>query len=672
MNSFKLKAPYPPAGDQPYAIEKLLSLLEKGERYITLLGATGTGKTYTIAHVIEKYNKPTLVISHNKTLAYQLYNELKSYFPENAVEYFVSYYDYYQPEAYLPETDTYIEKETAINDLIDRLRLKATSSLIMRRDVIVVASVSCIYGLGSPELYKQFMLVLEKEKEYNIREILSQLVDMQYQRKDFGYDRGTFVIKGDIVEIFPAYEEIGIRLTFWGDFLEDIEIFEPLTNYTIEKVDKIPIFPAKHFMTNRDTLEDILQKIEIDLKERVAELLKQGKVLEAQRLESRTRYDIEMIREIGYCNGIENYSRYFDGRKPGEPPATLIDFFPKDFLMIIDESHVTIPQIRGMYNGDTSRKQTLVEYGFRLPAALDNRPLKFDEFLSKISQVIFVSATPGDWELKMSGNNVVEQINRPTGLLDPEIEVRPTYNQIDDLISEINNTIKNGDKVIVITLTKKMAEDLTEYLTNMGIRAKYLHSELDTVERSEIIEDLKNDNFDVIVGINLLREGIDLPIVSLVAILDADKEGFLRSETSLIQIIGRAARHENGRVILYADRITRSMKKAIDETNRRRKIQIEFNKKYNITPKSIKVKKFTSLSDMAEDMGILSTSKKEYEVVLDKNIEDEVKNILKLPKKEIKLRIKEYEKKMLKASEKLEFEKAAYYRDIIRKLKENL
>lgn len=658
---FKLFSNYKPAGDQPQAIEKL-SLLAKGnQKFLTLIGATGTGKTFTMANVIEHINKPVLVISHNKTLAYQLYNEFKVFFPKNAVEYFVSYYDYYQPEAYIPSTDTYIEKESSINEMIDRLRLRATSSLISRSDVLVVSTVSCIYGLGSPELYSKFMLLFEKGSVIDLKSVFKKLVDMQYERKTSGYERSTFVVKGDIVDIFPAYEEIGIRIELWDDEIRELKIFTPLTGEIIERVDKFPLFPAKHFMAERSDIGNVLENIEGELNDRLVQLKVQNKLLEAQRLESRTRYDMEMIREIGYCNGIENYSRFFDGRASGMPPATLIDFFPKDYLLIIDESHVTVPQIGGMYAGDRSRKETLVEYGFRLPAALDNRPLNFAEFEGRINQCVFVSATPSDYELKKSGNNIVEQINRPTGIPDPIIEVRPTKGQIDDLISEVKKVVATNDRVIVITLTKKMAEDLAEFMDEMGVRARYLHSELTQNERSKNIEDLKDGDYDVVIGINLLREGIDLPVVSLVVILDADKEGFLRSEKSLIQIVGRASRNEKGKVIFYADKITNSMKRAMDETRRRREIQLEFNKVNNVTPFTVAAKKY-------EAIGVQQHKTVKENVEYEKNYEKQTNEIYFSSEGDKEKLVLQYEKEMKKAAKELDFEEAARLRDLIVKL----
>ncbi|WP_457565555.1 excinuclease ABC subunit UvrB, partial [Caldithrix abyssi] len=562
--AFKLVSSYKPQGDQPQAIAGLVEGLKRGEKFQTLLGVTGSGKTYTMANVIAQVNKPTLIISHNKTLAAQLYGEFKGFFPENAVEYFISYYDYYQPEAYIPTTDTYIEKDSSINDEIDRLRLKATSSLLARRDVIVVASVSCIYGIGSPSDYMSMLVMLRVGDHFNRQDLLMRLVDIQYTRNDFDFQRGTFRIRGDIVDIFPAYEEFAYRIEFFGSEVDSIKTLDPVSGRTMESVDHAVIFPAKHFVTPAEKLKTAIENIRLELQERLKELRAQNKLLEAQRLEMRTNFDIEMMQEIGYCSGIENYSRHLSGREPGQPPYTLIDFFPEDFLMIIDESHQTIPQLRAMYNGDRSRKETLVEYGFRLPSALDNRPLRFEEFEQRIHQVIFVSATPGDYELEKCKGVVVEQVIRPTGLVDPEIEIRPVATQIDDLIHEIKERVKRKERTLVTTLTKRMAEDLTDYLQAAGIRVRYLHSEIDALERVGILRDLRLAEFDVLVGVNLLREGLDLPEVSLVAVLDADKEGFLRSYVSLMQTAGRAARNVDGRVIFYADRMTESMRKTID------------------------------------------------------------------------------------------------------------
>jgi len=656
MAQFKLYSEYSPAGDQPKAIKEILLAfnVKRDNHRVVLKGATGTGKTFTMANVIKEFNIPTLVLSHNKTLAFQLYNEIKEFFPENKVEYFVSYYDYYQPEAYIPSTDTYIEKDSAVNDLIDRLRLKATTSLMTTNDVIIVSSVSCIYGLGSPEMYKKYTLLISCGENLELKKMKSTLVDMQYERREFGYERGTFIIKGDLVEIFPAYEEYGVRISLWGEEVESIKYFNPVDGKTILSLESVPIYPAKHFMTDRESLDTVMEQIKIDMKNRVSFLTNDNRLLEAQRLESRTKYDLEMIREIGYCNGIENYSRYFEKRNIGEPPSTLIDFFPEEFLMIIDESHVTLPQVRGMFAGDKSRKTTLVEHGFRLPAALDNRPLQFDEFDAKLDKVLYVSATPKEFEIEKSDGFVAEQINRPTGIPDPIVVVRPVENQIDDLIDEIKKKIEVNEKIIVITLTKKMAEDLSDYFFKLNIRANYLHSELKTEERSAVIEQLKEDEFDVIIGVNLLREGIDLPIVGLVAILDADKEGFLRSETSLVQIIGRASRNENGFVILYGDKITGGMQRAMAETARRRKLQLAFNKKNNIIPKSTKQKKYKPIRE-SEKLNIAATPKTGYSV--ETNTEKSKKTV------------EELENEMMNLAKNLEFEKAAELREIIKKMR---
>ncbi len=661
MAEFRLVTPFQPTGDQPQAIEKLVEGLRRGYRHQTLLGATGTGKTFTMANVIAAVQRPTLVLAPNKTLAAQLYAEFREFFPHNAVEYFVSYYDYYQPEAYVPQTDTYIEKETEINDEIDRLRLAATRAVRTRRDVIIVASVSCIYGIGSPEEWDKSILALRRGQTVRRDKILRHLVDLQYDRNDVTLVRGTFRARGDIIEVFPAYEEFAVRIELFGDEVDRIVEFDPLTGEILATREVMEIFPAKHWVTSAERLEMAIRSIEAELEERLAELRAQGKLLEAQRLEQRTRYDIEMLREVGYCSGIENYSRHLSGRKPGEPPWTLLDYFPDDYLMFIDESHLAIPQVRGMYHGDRSRKDVLVEYGFRLPSARDNRPLTFEEFLDRINQVIYVSATPGPWELQVS-EQIVEQIIRPTGLLDPEISVRPTRGQIDDLLHEIRQRVARGERALVTTLTKKMAEDLADYLKEVGIRTHYLHSEIDTIERVEILRDLRLGVYDVVVGINLLREGLDLPEVSLVAILDADKEGYLRSESALIQMIGRAARHVNGLVIMYADTVTESMRRAIEETYRRRKIQMEYNERHGIQPRSI-VKQVRDLTDRirqaAEERAPYHAEPTApHAGVLGELSPDELARL-----------IRDLERQMKEAAKQLEFEKAALLRDQIFELR---
>lgn len=651
---FKLHSNYEPRGDQPRAIEQIVDGINKGYKHQTLLGATGTGKTYTMAQVIQRVNRPALVLAPNKTLAAQLCGEFKEFFPDNAVEYFVSYYDYYQPEAYVPQSDTYIEKDASINDEIDKLRHSATCALFERRDVIIVASVSCIYGLGDPEEYSTLVLSLRKGGTYDRDAVLRKLVDIQYERNDVNFTRGKFRVRGDVVEIFPAGNTgHAIRVEFFGDEVDRLVEFDVLTGELIGDRRHVSIFPASHYATSRERLEAALQSIEEELEEQLAFLNKQGKLLEAQRLEQRTRYDLEMMREMGFCQGIENYSRHLTGRAPGEPPYTLLDYFPGDFIVFADESHVGIPQVRAMYAGDRSRKQSLVEYGFRLPSAFDNRPLTFDEFSDRLNQIIYVSATPGDYELEQS-SQVVEQIIRPTGLVDPEVFVRPTKGQIDDLLGEIRKRVKNKERVLVTTLTKKMAEDLTDYLRETGVKVRYMHSDINTIERMEIIRDLRLGVFDVLVGINLLREGLDLPEVSLVAILDADKEGYLRSERSLIQTIGRAARNVHGQVIMYADKTTDSMARAIGETERRRKKQLDFNKKHGITPQTVKkaVREVIEATKVAEP-------KTEYIVKPGK----------KMTKKEIKRQIAGLEKEMQQAARKLEFEKAARLRDMIIELR---
>lgn len=657
---FRVVSDFEPAGDQPEAIEELVRAIEEGKQYITLLGATGTGKTFTMAKVIERVQRPTLVLAHNKTLAAQLCAEFRSLFPENAVHYFISYYDYYQPEAYLPQTDTYIEKDASINDEIDRLRHAATSALFERRDVIIVASVSCIYGLGSPEDYVGMTLSLKEGDLRDRDKILRRLVGIQYHRNDIGYKRGTFRVRGDVIEIMPVYEENLIRIELFGDEVDRILEIDPLTGEILGELDSVTIYPASHYITTEDKMKRAIQSIEAELEERLAELRRAGKLLEAQRLEQRTRYDLEMLQEVGFCQGIENYSRHLAGREPGSTPTTLLDYYPDDFLMFIDESHQTLPQVRAMYNGDRSRKEVLVEYGFRLPSALDNRPLMFHEFERHMKQVVFVSATPGPYE-KEHSEVVVEQIIRPTGLVDPQVFVRPVEGQIDDLLNEIETVVERGERVLVTTLTKKMAEDLTDYLADAGVRVRYLHSEIGALERQEILRDLRLGEFDVLVGINLLREGLDLPEVSLVAILDADKEGFLRSETSLIQTIGRAARNVNGTVIMYADTITDSMRRAIDETERRRAIQMAHNEKYGITPETVRKR-------VAE---VIRASADGYEEATARTSKVQ-EAVAQLTAEEIAERIKALEQEMFAAAEELEFERAAELRDEIAELREIL
>ncbi|KPJ73174.1 excinuclease ABC subunit B [candidate division TA06 bacterium DG_78] len=647
----KLHSNFSPKGDQPNAIERLVDSFVKGYKFQTLLGVTGSGKTFTIANVIEKVQKPTLVISHNKTLAAQLYSELKSFFPDNAVEYFISYYDYYQPEAYVPASDLYIEKDASINEEIERLRLRATSNLLSRRDVIIIASVSCIYNIGSPDEVKELVVFLEKGKEKGRDSLLDSLVSIQYKRNDIEFSRGTFRVRGDIVDIYPADEQYGIRVELLDDTVEKIQIFDPTSGHVKEELDNIIIFPAKHFITTQPRIEEAVKNIKVELGERIKTLTSQGKLLEAQRLQQRTNFDIEMLVELGYCSGIENYSMHLSGREPGERPFCLIDYFPKDYLMIIDESHVTIPQLNGMYEGDHSRKANLVEYGFRLPSALENRPLKFIEFESLINQAICISATPAEWEVEKSKRRVVEQIVRPTGIVDPKVTIKPAKNQVDDLIGEIQMRVDSRERVLVTTLTKRMAEDLAQYLNEIGIRVRYMHSEIDAIQRVEILRGLRLGEYDVLVGINLLREGLDLPEVALVAILDADREGFLRSERSLIQTAGRAARNVRSEVIMYADEITSSMRRAIKEMDRRRNKQIRYNKKYNITPKSIvkthdEIMKATSVADRITKYD----HKEELSI-------DEIGRLYK---------------EMEDAASLLEFERAAEIRDKIKQLKRKL
>ena len=674
---FKVEAPFTPTGDQPTAIQSLTEGIERGEWAQVLLGATGTGKTFTMAKVIEAVQKPTLIIAHNKTLAAQLCSEFKSFFPNNAVEYFVSYYDFYQPEAYIPSSDTYIEKDASINDEIDKLRHSATMSLFERRDVIIVASVSCIYGLGDPEDYSELVLSLRLGQTKSRDEILSKLVDIQYTRNDMNFIRGTFRVQGDTIEIFPAaYSERAIRVELFGDEIDRLVEVDALTGEVIAERKHVAVYPASHYVTTKDKMRIAVERIEAELEEQLAKLKAADRLLEAQRLEQRTRYDIEMMQEMGYCSGIENYSRHMSERKAGEAPYTLIDYFPDDFLIMVDESHVTIPQVRAMYNGDRARKESLIEYGFRLPSALDNRPLKFDEFVERINQIVYVSATPGPYEMEVQ-TNIAEQIIRPTGLLDPSIEIRPIKGQMDDLLGEIHKRAAKNERVLVTTLTKKMAEDLTEFLKEMGVRVRYLHSDIVTIERAEIIRDLRAGVFDVLVGINLLREGLDMPEVSLVAILDADKEGFLRSDTAMIQTIGRAARNVNGHVIMYADRITGSMQRAIDETDRRRAVQEAYNIEHNITPKSVSkdVKELIELTKIEEDMDTdgkgLSPKKgkkKSSTPGMDHGHEPYAQDI-STPKvaditpEELFNKIEELDRQMKAAAKQLEFEKAAKLRD---------
>ena len=658
MSRFNLATGFKSAGDQPQAIEKLSKGIKQGHRDQVLLGVTGSGKTFTMANVIAMVEKPTLVLAPNKTLAAQLYSELKELFPENAVEYFVSYYDYYQPEAYIPSSGTFIEKDAQINDEIDKMRHSATYALLERNDVIIVASVSCIYGLGSPEAYHGMLLQLTTGQEVNRDAILKKLVEIQYQRNDIDFYRGTFRVRGDVIEVFPAYEEEkAIRIELFGDDIEAISVIDPLRWKVLQKLEKVAIYPASHYVTPKEQMQKAVEAIKEEMHERVREFKSQNKLIEAQRIAERTLFDIEMIEEMGYCNGIENYSRHLSGRGAGDPPPTLIDYFPKDSLFIIDESHITVPQLIGMYRGDRSRKENLVGYGFRLPSALDNRPLRFEEFEKLVPQIVYVSATPAAYEMEKAEGRVAEQVIRPTGLIDPEIEVKPAKNQVDDVLGEIRERIKGGDRVLVTTLTKRMSEDLTEYLADLGIKVRYLHSDVDTLERVEIIRDLRMGKFDVLVGINLLREGLDLPEVSLVAILDADKEGFLRSERSLIQTCGRAARNVNGKVIMYADVMTLSMKKAIDETNRRRNIQEEYNRKHGITPQTIK----KSISDI-----LTSVYEADYftvPTVMEKGKEY-------IPSSEMPRLIAKMEKEMKAAAKNMEFERAAEIRDRIKRLKD--
>ena len=659
---FNLQAPFVPTGDQPQAIAQLSASIQTGNHYQTLLGATGTGKTFSIAAVIEKVGRPTLVLAHNKTLAAQLCNELREFFPHNAVEYFVSYYDYYQPEAYLPVTDTYIEKTSAINEEIDMLRHSATRSLFERKDVIVVASISCIYGLGMPAEYLKAAIRLQLGMEIDPRQVLRDLTAVQYTRNDIEMGRGKFRVRGDVLEISPAYEDRIIRVEFFGDEIDAIRYVDPVSGEILHSLEAVNIYPARHFVTPKERVEIACEDIATELKQQQLTLESMGKLVEAQRIDQRTRYDLEMLREVGYCNGVENYSRHLAGRQAGEPPECLIDYFPKDWLLVIDESHVTVPQIRGMYNGDQARKKVLIDHGFRLPSAADNRPLKAEEFWQKVNQCIFVSATPGNWELEISEENIIEQVIRPTGVIDPEIFVRPTEGQIDDLLGEIKDRVDRQERTLITTLTKRMAEDLTEYLAERGIKIRYLHSEINSIQRIEILQDLRNGVFDVLVGVNLLREGLDLPEVSLVAIMDADKEGFLRTERSLIQTIGRAARHIRGKAILYADKLTGSMIKAIDETDRRRGIQTAYNKLHGITPQPI-IKKQTNsiLSFLDASRRLNATDLKMVDEHLDELSLEDIPELITL-----------LEKQMKEAAKKMEFEEAAKLRDRIKHLRDKM
>lgn len=654
---FRLRAPFQPAGDQPEAIERLVEFIQSGAKYSTLLGVTGSGKTFVMASVIARLNRPTIVISHNKTLAAQLYGEFRQFFPDNAVEYFISYYDYYQPEAYVPEHDLYIEKDASINEEIERLRLRATSSLIERRDVIVVASVSCIYNLGEPWEFRESLFPIELNRELDREQLLEQLVKLQYTRNDFELKRSTFRVRGEVVEVHPSHRDYGVRVEFQNDRIARLSIFDIVSGELIERRERVVIYPARHFITGEERIQQAIRSIEAELRHRVAELEAQGKLLEAQRLRTRTRFDLEMIQEFGYCPGIENYSRHLLGKAPGERPYCLLDYFPADYLMFVDESHQTVPQIQGMYNGDRSRKQVLVDYGFRLPSCLDNRPLRFDEFETLINQVVFTSATPGDYELERSQGRVAELIVRPTGLVDPKMTVRPTANQVDELLNEIRQRVERRERVLVTTLTKRMAEDLAEYLTELGIRVRYLHSEIEPLERVEILRGLRLGEFDVLVGINLLREGLDLPEVSLVAVLDADKEGFLRDARSLIQTAGRAARNVRGEVILYADNITRSIRNALAETERRRQKQIEYNRRHGIIPRSIEKTTEQVLGTTAVADARQEESAEEWQFADGEN------------RMELLLRL---EKEMQQAAQNLEFERAAKLRDKIRELRQQI
>ncbi|MDD3617795.1 MAG: excinuclease ABC subunit UvrB [Desulfobulbaceae bacterium] len=664
---FQLESDFIPAGDQPAAIDQLVNGVLRGEDHQVLLGVTGSGKTFTMAKVIERLQRPALVMAPNKTLAAQLFAEFRELFPRNAVEYFVSYYDYYQPEAYIPQSDTYIEKDSSINDAIDKMRHSATISLLTRQDVLIVASVSCIYGLGSPDEYKSMHLFLQTGKEYPMEEVQRRLVFMLYERNEISFHRGTFRVRGDVIEIFPVHEEDhAVRVEFFGDTVEAISIIDPLRGVVVRDLEELTVFPGSHFVTSRDRIQLALRQIREELKDRLAELAAQNRLVEYQRLEQRTRFDLEMIEELGYCNGIENYSRHLTGKPAGAPPPNLLDYFPDNYLLFIDESHIAVPQIRGMYNGDRSRKQTLVDYGFRLPSALDNRPLRFDEFEERVRQIVYVSATPGEYELKKARGRVVEQLIRPTGLLDPVIEVRPAATQVDDLLEEIRVRAERREAVLVTTLTKRMAEDLTAYYENVGVRVRYLHSDIDTLERVELIRSLRKGEFDVLIGINLLREGLDIPEVSLVAVLDADKEGFLRSERSLVQTCGRAARNANGTVILYGDVITGSMRATIDETSRRRKIQARFNEEHGITPRTVRsavkdsITEHLKASGWNEDLGRAAAPVAAEPETVYHSVDD------------LRAEIKELEREMHRAAEALEFEQAAEYRDRIRQLTEFL
>ena len=661
MSDFNLISEFKPSGDQPQAIKALVSSLKENTKHQTLLGITGSGKTFTIANVIQKLQRPTLIISHNKTLAAQLYGEFKQLFPHNAVEFFISYYDYYQPEAYLPVTDTFIEKDMSINEEIDILRLKATSSLIARKDVIVVSSVSCIYGIGSPAEYQDKVIQVQKSLNINRKKFFRRLVNIHYNRNDAVFERGTFRVRGDIIEIYLAYEDIGVRLEMFGDIIDSISRFNPLTGEVLKEMANEYIYPAKHFVTDQQTVKNIVGDIRVELTQRLETLRSNGDLLEAQRLEQRTNFDLEMMLEVGYCSGIENYSRYFSDREPGDRPYTLIDFFPSDFLTIIDESHVTLPQIKGMYNGDRSRKEVLVEHGFRLPSALDNRPLQINEFFPLQNQIVHVSATPGDKELELCGGEIIEQIIRPTGLLDPKVEVRKTEGQIDDIIGEVRERANKNERTLITTLTKRMSEDLCDYLRGVNLRVRYLHSDIDSLERVKILRDLRLGEFDILVGINLLREGLDLPEVSLVVVLDADKQGFLRSHTSLMQVAGRAARHQDGRVILYADKISDAMKYLIGETQRRRKIQGKYNEKKGITPSTIS----KSIENILSSTSVADSIQDDNSIIANRKGDD-------FSKMDKKLAVDMMRKEMIEASENLEFEKAAKLRDEIKKLEKEL